>query len=564
MTSATLGPRPPEPSLWLAAALLGAAWLLPIHDLPWLAFHADLLAAAALALMAVACLRQAQGRVHVPSLARQVLAVACVPLLQAAFGLTLFAGDALMAALYLLGLAIAIVGGAGLARGQPHSGLLLCWALLVAGLLSTLMATLQWLQWSPGPLLQSWLRTVAAGERPTANIGQSNMLATLLVLAVVAALALHQAKRIGHPSGVACGGVLIAGVVITQSRTGLLALGVVALWLGLSSRRSGPAIGWKTGAGAALWLLLCLLLRSWLSQPLRITPLRPTLDAAVGPRAGHWSTLWEAIQATPWFGQGWNQVAVAQARAAGQSASGEFIEHSHNLVLDLLVWNGVPLGLLILALILVWTFRQLRDCRDPQQALMLAGVLALGVHAMTEYPLDYAYFLMPLGAVLGALDANRDAQKRPGLQGQGLARSVCMAVLALAATLTAWVTVEYTSLEQDHALMRLQWARPDLVSMGTAAVPQVVLLTQLRALLVFMRTPTEAGLSAAQLQSMKRLSQRYGYAPVLHRMALTEHHNGRPEDARATLAHLCKTQSGVVCANYTRHFETATASTRPP
>jgi O-antigen ligase len=491
-----------EPALWIAAALLCAAWLLPIHDLPWLAFHADLLAAAALGMLVLVGLRQADTVVAVPHPAVCVLALAAVPLLQAGAGLILFAGDAWMASLYLVGSAIAIVCGAALARQQPGIGLLLAYALLVAGLVSAVMALAQRMQLAPP---HPWLRGVAPGERPMANIAQSNMLATLLVLACMAALALHHARRLRPWTLVACCATLVAGVVVTRSRTGLLALIVVGLWLALSQRRTGLRWGWQYGTALVAWLLLCLVLQPpitahWAAQGAGlaggVAAPQHTMATLSGARWVHWATLWQAIQNAPWWGHGWNQVALAQAAVPDQALSGEFIEHSHNLLLDLLVWNGVPLGLLLAALLLGWCWRQARRCHTPDAGLMMAGLWALGVHAMTEYPLDYAYFLLPLGLIVGALHTSTatSTPSDPGAHGRVLRagvrvpRAMCAAVALAAAAMTAWVTVEYTSLEQRNVLMRQQWERSELSSTGAAEVPQVVLLTQLRALLLFMRT----------------------------------------------------------------------------
>jgi hypothetical protein len=278
----------------------------------------------------------------------------------------------------------------------------------------------------------------------------------------------------------------------------------------------------------------------------QLPQVRPALDVQVGARRVHWATMLQAIQLSPWLGYGWNQVAVAQASVLDLAFSGEFIEHSHNLLLDLLIWNGLPLGLLLIGALLWWTWDRARRCQTPEVALLLAGVWVLGVHAMTEYPLDYFGYLMLLGLLVGAVDA----LVLPAPQQTRLVpRRAAMAMALLAASLTAWVTVEYTSLEADHALMRQQWERPELVSAGPDAVPDVLLLTQVRALLVFMRTPPQPGLSLAQKTLMARVAQRYGYAPVLMRQATALHRNGHPAQAEAAMTQLCKTQPPVVCNN---------------
>jgi Virulence factor membrane-bound polymerase, C-terminal/O-Antigen ligase len=381
-------------------------------------------------------------------------------------------------------------------------------------------------------------------SRPGANIGQSNLLATLLVLALLSALALHQAAKLRLPTLLASLLVLVPGIAVTQSRTGLLALLVAGLWLWAMRSRVGLRVQPRWLLALLAWVVVCVVAQPLLVEAWQLKLGRPALDVQPGTRGVHWATLVQALQQAPWFGHGWNQVAVAQASVPDLAFSGEFIEHSHNLLLDLLIWNGLPLGLLLIAALLWWTWHRARRCRTPAVALLLAGVWVLLVHAMTEYPLDYFGYLMLLGLLVGAVDAGVLSSTPQTLQ---VPRRIAMAVALLAASLTAWVTVEYTSLEADHALMRLQWERPELVTAGPDAVPHVALLTHVRALLVFMRLPLQADMPAPQQAFMAKVARRYGYSPVLMRQAIALQRNGRLAEAQATLTRLCQTQPKPMC-----------------
>jgi O-antigen ligase len=548
---------PPALIMWLAAALWAASWLVPIRELPWQAFHADLLCAAALMLLAVSLLRSEPGRVSVPLTALVVAALALVPGLQAASGLILFGGDAWMASLYLMGFAAAIFCGHALARSNLSAGMVLAWAVLVVGLISAVMALCQWLLLAP---LHPWWRALAPFQRPSANVGQSNLLATLLVLALLSAVALHHATRLKLRLLLAAATVLVPGIVVTQSRTALVAMGVAVLWLWAVRHRA------KLRSAPALWLVLllatlvCVLARPWLVEVWELKPGRLTPTLQGGTRAVHWATLLQALQQAPWFGYGWNQVAVAQATAPALAFSGEFIEHAHNVLLDLLIWNGLPLGAAWVVALISWVWQRARQCQSPAPALLLAGVWVLLVHAMTEYPLDYFGYLMLLGLLVGAVDALAPS---PARHTRPVARRAVLGVVLLASSLTTWVTVEYTALEADHALMRLQWAQPLLITAGPDAVPQVVLLTQLRALLVFMRLPLDTRLSAEQQNMMAQVAQRYGYAPVLIRQSIALHRNGRSHDAQAVLDRLCKTQPKKFCDSARRQVAAEIGTSGP-
>lgn len=543
---------------WWAALLWGASWLLPIHELPWLAFHADLLAAAALAVLVGATWREGAAPNRVPVSALVVLGLAAVPLLQAASGLILFAGDAWMSALYLCGLSLAIACGHAAARPEAGLGRAFGSVLLAVALVSALLALRQWLQ-LPSP--HAWLQDVPPAARPVANVSQPNLLATLLLLGLIAALALHEAGALGTRWLTLAAGLLVAGMAVTQSRTAALGLLVAGLWLIAVRRRSGLRLRPTLLLAIAATYLVCVGLRPRLGPALHLAP--PPADAPppVNTRPIHWSTVWDAVLQAPWTGQGWNQVAVAQAHDRGTVHSGEFIEHSHNLLLDLLVWNGLPLGLAIAGAVAAWLWHRARSCRAPQSALLLAGIAALGVHAMTEYPLDYFAFLLPLGLAVGALDA----LAAPAATTVPVPRLATAAVALSAAALTVGVTIDYAALEADHALMRAQWAHPERQLPDPGAVPEVRLLTQLRALLLFMRADLGPGLDAAQWAAMRKVAERYGYAPVLTRLAIAESRAGRPEAAQSLLARLCRIHPQHACLDARRRLaaDAATAPARP-
>src|SRR6185369_7205388 len=88
----------------------------------------------------------------------------------------------------------------------------------------------------------------------------------------------------------------------------------------------------------------------------------------------------------------------------------EFYDHTHNLILNLLVEMGVPLGTLVLALLL-YALRQaldhaIRDGREPGaaypvQRAAFVVVFLVAVHSMLEYPLWYSYFLLPTAFAFG-------------------------------------------------------------------------------------------------------------------------------------------------------------------
>ncbi len=121
-----------ELNLWLvmAAAAAAFAWLLPNHWMLWPSFFNEMLIAfALLPLGGMVALRSKE--LALPRSAQFVLALACVPALQFALGQIRFAGDALLAVLYLVGLALCVIAGARW-RTVAHEAVAPCLAIWLA------------------------------------------------------------------------------------------------------------------------------------------------------------------------------------------------------------------------------------------------------------------------------------------------------------------------------------------------------------------------------------------------------------------------------------------------
>jgi len=389
--------------LQAAGAFALFAWLTPTHELPWTTFHAEFAMALA-AMLAGACVlwRDRHQAVAIPASALATLAVALVPLLQLATGKIAFRGDAVLVCMYLAGFALAQLIGAravaiwGLARMLEA----FAWLLLIGAVISTWLALCQWQQLD---YLGLALVDLPQGSRPFANFNQPNLLATLLVLGLLATAILYDAERFGNGVALLLTGLLGFALAATQSRAGLLGLAVVGALLLLRHHQLTRRMNWREVVVGLATVLIALL--AW--QAVRTISLEAggrdaSAMVAAGTRNIHWPSMWDAIGRRPWTGYGWNQVDAAQfAVAPDHPATGEVLAYGHNLVLDLLLWNGVPLGIVLVGGLALWFSLALREARNSTALLALALVVAAFAHAMVEYPLYYAYFLLPIGLMIG-------------------------------------------------------------------------------------------------------------------------------------------------------------------
>jgi O-antigen ligase len=525
----------------IGLALLSLAWLIPGHYLPWMMFQQESLAAAGGLLLCWAAVEKG-GRVVWPIPAVVALLTAFVPWVQFGFHEVRFLTDAFLASAYMVALTLSLATGATLASsaGRDHffDGWTAC--CVTAALLSTGMALYQWLQLPP---VGDWLSQVMPGGRVFANLAQPNHLSSVLALGLAGVLRWYERRRIGA-AGAAFAAVFLAwGIAMTESRTGWMFMAVLAIGTGLLRRRAQLRTPLYAVAAGVLVFGVMVVLEGRLHAIWTQSGVVAGVRTAVGTRAMHWPTLLDAAMQSPWFGYGWNQVAAAQyATALAHPATGEALMHSHNLLLDLVLYNGLPLGLLLSGLLVWWTGRALRRCRSADAWCLLAALLALLAHAMVEYPLHYLYFLIPAGLTMGAvhtLVASIDAPltTRPRV-------TLWLPALLMLGAL-AFVGVEY--LRAEEALRRLRFANARVgIKMADLRTPDLALLDGWKAYHEAARLRLQPGMSASEIELLKDVARRFPYPAALHRYAQALALNGQSADALDVLTHLCKVYPGGV------------------
>lgn len=525
---------------------VGLAFLMPGHYVPWVTFEQQAVAALGALLIGFAAMRQTSQSAHIP-LAPPALfaaALAFVPLTQGALGMIAFKSDAALSAVYLLAFATSVASGQILAsdtatRSRLLDGLL--GAMLVAALFSSAIALVQWqqLHWS------IFIVDLPPGARPYANLAQPNHLATLLSVGIVAVYGFYERRRVSAVAATFIAGLLLWGLVMTQSRTGWLFLALFVLWWAwhrraLNLRLSGVAV-------AIAAVSFALAVSSW--APLNDAMLlSATADVESRLQAGtrwiHWPTLWDAAWRKPWTGYGWGQVVLAQQAAIlDHPPVGEWLLQSHSLILDLMIYNGALPGLIVTALLVAWFVRHIRACRSIEQWVLVAGVGTVVTHSLLEYPLDYAYFLLPTGLMMGALEA-----LHPGPTSRVRApRWVVAVALVSLAGMLVWISSEYLRVESAVRQLRFVMLGIGVDKQPDAPVPDVWLLDQPREFHRYWMTPARAGMTVEQLDWMRRVSMREPRPPAQLRYALAAGLNGRTLEAGQTLARLCKLHAGVRC-----------------
>ena len=313
-----------------------------------------------------------------------------------------------------LGLNATAVIGAGLAVLLLAQGLsrharrvaaeALCWGLLVAGLFSIAISLVQVFApgWADGDVIA---RSGIPG-RAVGNLRQPNHLASLMMWAAVAAVFITERRGwrlLLAPLLFAC----VFTVVLSASRTGFVGIAMLALW-GIVDR--------KLSRSARLTLLATPLMlgASWWLMSLWAAAGDHAFGAAsrLAEGAGSPSRLailrdaWALTMAHPWLGVGWGEFNFAWSLTPFPARAIAFFDHTHNLPSQLAVelglpWAGAVLALLCWALWQSWRAAARDDDEAPLRRAALMVVLAIALHSLLEYPLWYAYFLLPACFALG-------------------------------------------------------------------------------------------------------------------------------------------------------------------
>lgn len=530
------------------ALFLAAGWLLPNHQPPWSSFHMDAWAGAALALASVGVLMRSSHPIGWHGITLLTAVLALVPALQYGFGLVLWSGSAWVSCTYLLGLLLALLTGAEWERARPGQ-----WAdalFLAIGAAALLSVGLQLDQWLALEALDGLSMGKSLG-RPFANFGQPNQLATLLLWGLLATAWGVLRRHIGMWTALLMALTLLFGLALTQSRTAWLAIGLLAVaswtWRSLWPDRRWP---WLVSA-LGLYFAMCVACLDWMNQLLLLgtVPGSTGMERPGGAlRHSIWSLFTDAAMQSPWAGYGWNQLGPAQIAAALNHPSLEQPHaHAHNLFLDLVLWCGIPVGLTVSLYLVRWLWLRLRAVKAAEEAVLLLVLLVIGLHAMLELPLHYAYFLLPVGIVMGALNVRlnvRPVLSTPRWAVQGLC---CLTILLL-----ALIVRDYLRVETSHQELRFEQAR--IKSDKPWQAPDLLLLTQFGESFRFAHFVPTRNMRAEDLDWMRKLAQTYPSAATLPKLSLALALNQQAAEAQLWLRKVCRLESELRCEGVRQYW----------
>jgi len=306
---------------------------------------------------------------------------------------------------------------AQLAAALQHAGLgraafrAFCIGMVVAALASSLIGIVQVFapEWADG----DWIARGSIPGRAVGNMRQPNHLSSLLLWGIIAIVWLGEARVVRRGVDTALALLFIFVVVLSSSRTGAAGMLMLAVWGALDgrlSKRSRALLLLAPVIYAAFWFGAS----AWADQTHQVfggeTRFSTKGDIS-SSRYGIWANTLSLIGMHPWFGVGFGEFNFAWALTPFPGRPVAFFDHTHNLPLQFAVELGLPLGALATAG-LCWALLralllalQARVSTDPEQAPMRRAafmmIFMVCVHSLLEYPLWYAYFLLPAAFAFG-------------------------------------------------------------------------------------------------------------------------------------------------------------------
>lgn len=460
--------------LFLAAILLGFAWLSPFHYNPWVMFSSEMSTfAAGLSVLAVLFYQN----IKIPRAQLLLLPFTLIPVVQWAFGLVFDFSTALLSSLYLLGFWFMVLAGYNLSldqkkRDQIFSGFSLL--IIITSLFTSLIAIFQWLNIESHLIYTLHL----IGNRPYGNFGQPNNMATFLIIGLLGCLYLYEKHKVTLwlllPSAL----IILFTIALSQSRTSWIVFPFLLIyWM---VKQFGKQKRFRFVQGL-LWCLAFFLIAGlilpYITQFIEFstnTEITETSSFVARAGSGHerigmWIQILHAIAQQPWLGYGWSQTSVAVVDSIQYGTVHVWFNSAHNVLLDIIIWNGIPIGIVIIAYFACWFVWLNQQAKETISIIAIMMVCTVLIHAMLEFPQRYAYFLLTCGFLLGIIQA-----QTPVLKGIVLNKQVLRLIWGISVILLVAIWRDYNVYVTNSNLL-FKNKQPNAEILGSN---QIFILTQ--------------------------------------------------------------------------------------
>lgn len=527
--------------LFLAAILLGSAWLSPFHYNPWVMFSSEMSTFAAGLSVLAALFYQ---NIKIPRAQILLLPFTLIPIVQWGCGLVFDLSTALLSTFYLLGFWFMVLAGYNLSldqkkRDQIFSGFSLL--VIITSLFTSLIAIFQWLNIESHLIYTLHL----IGNRPYGNFGQPNNMATFLIIGLLGCLYLYEKNKVTVwlllPSAL----IILFTIALSQSRTSWIVFPFLFIYWVVKQFGKQKRFRFVQGF---LWCLAFFLIAGlilpYITQFIEFstnTEITETSSFVARAGSGHerigmWIQILHAIAQQPWLGYGWSQTSVAVVDSIQYGTVHVWFNSAHNVLLDIIIWNGIPISIVIIAYFTCWFLWLNQQAKETISIIAIMMVCTVLIHAMLEFPQRYAYFLLTCGFLLGIIQA-----QTPILKGIVLNKQVLRLIWGISLILLLAIWRDYNVYVTNSNLL-FKNKQPNAEILGSN---QIFILTQFEQRLKWIEMKPKTTLSDADLAVWGNFVKNKATPYNLRKYAQLLAYNGKVEQAEQQifiLQHLYRQQ----------------------
>lgn len=333
------------------------------------------------------------------------------PLILMCFFLLLFFFINIFEFLYLLVAFIAVMVGFNFNEEKKIKKLMA--VILLVGLFNVYVAIIQWLNLSEGMFFSKMI-----GNRPYANFNQPNNLSTFLLLSFISLLYLYEKRAINSLILAISSFILLWGITLTQSRTAWVCVLFIIAYIFIQNKKKN-LFNFNSKKVVEFSILFIVMVISLPYVNKILVPYYGVVQVnTVIERVnnGHerlqiWSNFIYAIFQKPLVGYGWGNTTKAQYEIAEKFNGIGWAHSAHNIIIDIFLWCGIPVGLIFFIFIFILYLKVLSNTKSLEVYFSVLMISIILIHSMFEYPLHYAYFLLPFaffsGICLSELNLNK-------------------------------------------------------------------------------------------------------------------------------------------------------------
>ncbi len=386
-------------SFTLSILCFALSILNPAYYPPWSSFISEYFAFLSLLFLLPLFFKRS---IYIPKISIFFIAISLIPVLQYYFGQLAYFDRAALSVIYICSFWVAIVIGFNSVERYKSSLNYFFLVILSCGIVSSLIAITQWLNIE---ISLDWALPVQS--RPVANMGQSNHLATFLLLGCISCLYYYECKSLNNLFLIMVSLLFIFVIAITQSRTAWVSALVLYLyWISAYKRDLLNFNIRKQTIFLVTFISSVILLpfvKAFVTKTATLDVVERTTSAAGFQRIEIWQQAIESIRQQPLWGYGWNQSSFAQYETIKPGYAKHFFTSFHNALFDIIIWCGIPIGITVILVCTFIVIKLLRKSFNATQICLISAVCVILTHALLESPLSYSYFLLPLGFMLGSL-----------------------------------------------------------------------------------------------------------------------------------------------------------------